>query len=33
VLLYATFAVDLPLALLFALCGAPLLLTAVIARR
>ncbi len=33
VLLYASFAVDLPLAVLFALCAAPLLLTAAIARR
>ncbi|GAB2592775.1 MFS transporter [Paractinoplanes abujensis] len=33
VLLYAAFAVDLPLSPLFALCAIPLLLTAVIARR
>ncbi|MBL7256185.1 MFS transporter [Paractinoplanes lichenicola] len=33
VLLYAAFAVDLPLATLFALCALPLLATAVIARR
>ncbi len=33
VLLYAFFAVDLPLPVLFGLCGVPLLVTAVVARR
>ncbi|WP_250036030.1 MFS transporter [Paractinoplanes maris] len=33
VVLYAAFAVDLPLAVLFALCAVPLLVTAAIARR